>query len=73
MKKSLIFLASAMLVIGGLTSCQKQYTCVCTYEDGGVEKENISETVKTTRAKAEEICNRTTTIDGVPATCSLRD
>ncbi|OJU76945.1 MAG: hypothetical protein BGO09_13195 [Bacteroidetes bacterium 47-18] len=73
MKKSFIIIASSLLLAGGLfTSCNKQYTCVCTYTELGIEKINESQTVKASQKDAKDICERTTAIDGNESTCKLK-
>ncbi len=58
MKKILITLTAGLFVIGGLTSCDKERTCVCHYDFGDNEKQSIEYTIKKTNLKeAEEICS----------------
>lgn len=67
MKKNLIILASTLLLIGGLTSCQKQHTCECTAKDGGAKSTFL--TKKSTKKEATEVCEA-----GIPNNdCKLAD
>jgi hypothetical protein len=72
MKKSFIAVAVSILFALGITSCQKQYDCVCKYTAAGIDQERVSQTIKTSNEKAKEICERATTIDGYAAKCSLK-
>ena len=67
MKKVLLLVA--VLSAMSFASCKKDYTCTCTFPNGGGSG---SVTIHDTKKKATSTCNGdVTTINGVSSTCSI--
>lgn len=74
MKKSLVIAAIASFV---LTSCAKDYSCVCTDKTGGVVTGTDTYPIKNTKKKATETCDlleESSTTFGISSetTCELK-
>lgn len=54
--KKVLSLAAAGLMIAGLSSCKKEYTCECTATVFGITS-SASTTIKDTKKNAEEACD----------------
>ncbi len=52
-KTILRLLFASIILLGGFTSCRKNYDCVCTTSSGSVANSNI----KTTKKKATNFCS----------------
>lgn len=68
--KKLIFPA-AMLVIVGLASCKKDYTCTCTSNDGAGGTYTSSVTIHATKKDAKAACDASATSGATSVSCSL--
>lgn len=68
MKKSLLVAAVACLT---LASCKKNYTCECTFTNGGTTT-TTSVTIKETKKKAKEACDQSATSGGSGYSCAIK-
>ena len=55
MKKSFLFVA-ALAFVASMSSCKKEYTCTCTYEDAFGSSAEISYTFEAKKNDAEAVC-----------------
>lgn len=68
MKKVLLV---AAVVVVGLASCKKDYTCTCTTTGNGVTA-SVSSTTKATKKDAKSSCESgSKTANGYTTTCSI--
>lgn len=56
-----VIFPAAMLLIVGLASCKKDYTCTCTTTDSSGGTATSSVTIHATKKDAKEVCNATAT------------
>ncbi len=54
MKNSILIIGTVLLFGFSLSSCKKEYTCSCTYDDGT----NTGEAVYTLKEKKKEVATR---------------
>jgi hypothetical protein len=67
--KKLITLSLALLLVAGLTSCKKEYTCKCTV--AGIS--SATTTIKDTKKNAESKCNEgDSNVLGVVTDCEIQ-
>lgn len=64
-KITICLLIGSAAILSGLSSCKKDYTCVCTTSSGTVYNSEI----KTTKKKAEKFCKDQNTST---RTCTLQ-
>lgn len=69
MKKSFLFVA-ALAFVASMSSCKKEYTCTCKYDQGGVSAE-VSYTFEAKKSDAEDACNAYVSTAGSGYTCTL--
>ena len=73
MKKVLLSVAAFALVATTMTSCKKDYDCVCTYNDG-TSQQSITIPIKDVKKKdAKDACNSAGSIYVlVGGTCAIK-
>jgi hypothetical protein len=65
--KKLALVAVAALMIAGMTSCKKDYTCTCT-----VSGTSSATTIHDTKSKATDACNTLSTEEAIlGGSCTL--
>ena len=70
--KKLLFLAVAIASVTSLSSCKKDYTCSCTYDDGlGGTGTFAAEYTGVKKADAEEACDLVESASAGYYTCEL--
>lgn len=55
--KKLFTVVMGVVFVAALTSCKKNYTCTCTYDDGAGTTGSASYTYKDTKKNAESNCD----------------
>lgn len=67
------FLLIAVVIVAGLSSCKKDYTCECTTSVSGSDDISASTTINASKKDAEEACeNGTSSVGGVSVTCEIK-
>ena len=76
MKKTITLLSGLAFILAlGVTSCKKDYNCVCTVTDTstGAVVSTTTVTVKDTKSKAKTACNgMTVSVPGETETCAIQ-
>lgn len=72
MKHSILFIAAGLFLIG-TASCQKSYTCTCTYLENGESQTEKYELESSTKSEAQNNCdNKALSLDGKESvSCSI--
>jgi hypothetical protein len=70
--KKLMLLASAAMIVASMTSCKKDYTCVCTVTGPGYS-ESVSATAHLKKSDAKTWCSAgNSSAGGYTETCDLK-
>lgn len=70
--KKLVLGVSALLVIGSMTSCKKDYNCECTYQDTGSTTIIENKTIKNSALDdAKKTCDGYESDGIITKTCTL--
>ena len=71
--KKLVLLSFALMTSAVLfTSCKKDYTCTCTYNDGSGTTISGDVTYHATKKKAKEACDLSASTGGSGWTCAIK-
>ena len=75
--KKLLYSAALLCVVGFTSSCAKDYTCECKFDDGSGTPQTTSVTIHESKGDAEDACeamNSSTTSGGttMTSTCSIK-
>ncbi len=72
--KKFLMIAAAGLMIAGMSSCKKEYTCECCTTVAGTESCASAKTAKLKKSEAEDACNTgTSSVAGIETKCSIKE